>query len=141
MGEHTASCDGWKVYSREEPVEPGFERYIGECDGSCVDEEEEEERRCPQCRQFLTLSHEGVQGGDVWYECTNVMCPEHDFRDSPSCPRCGAPLMSEDEVFLGPGVKPNEFIYARRFICGSWEDSSSPTYKACNYIAKLKGRE
>ena len=32
---HAPDCDGWKVYDNANP-EPGFERYIAACDGSCV---------------------------------------------------------------------------------------------------------
>lgn len=54
------------------------------------------------------------------------------------CPRCGAPLVNED-MHVGPKV-PDGVIYARRFICGQWDDPASPIYKACAYIQTIQRR-
>lgn len=36
---HSLDCDGFKVYDMHGAVEPGYERYIGACDGSCWEED------------------------------------------------------------------------------------------------------
>jgi hypothetical protein len=68
-----------------------------------------------------------------------------DYSDTPSgnqhdptCPRCGAPLVNDD-MHIGPQV-PSGVIYARRFICGQWDDPDSPVYKACSYIQTIQKR-
>lgn len=55
----------------------------------------------------------------------------------PTCPRCHSPLES-DEMQVGPEVAPRQFIYAQRFICGTFDDPDSPRYKACEYIQTLR---
>lgn len=44
--EHAPYCDGLRVYDLHGAPEPGYERYIGECDGTCMKVKPE---KCPKC--------------------------------------------------------------------------------------------